>query len=104
MALYIISLIAALVGTALGQLNFKLFFVKNRCWTNMIAAAAFFCAVPFCSYFALRQLSVGLVYMCTSVTQLMVLGLSHYILKEKLTKNHVIALTLIIAGILIYAW
>ena len=104
MTLYIASLIAALVGTALGQLNFKLFFVKNKCWQNMIFAIVFFCAVPFCAYFALRQLTIGLVYMCTAATQLMVLCLSHYILKEKLTKNHTVSLILIIAGILIYAW
>lgn len=101
---YISALIMVLVGTSLGQLNYKLFFVRNKNWTNLILAMAFFCTVPFCAYFALKQLTVGLVYMSTALTQLIVLGLSHYVLKEKLTRNHAVALVLIISGIVLYAW
>ena len=100
---YIAALIAALTGTALGQLNFKLFYARNRRWRNLVIAFLFFCAVPFCSYIALHRLTIGLVYMCTAVTQLLVLGLSHFVLKEKLNRNHAIALVLIITGIIIYA-
>ncbi len=104
MLAHISALILALVCTAFGQLNYKLFFVRGKCWTNLILAVAFFCTIPICAYFALKQLAVGLVYMCTALTQLMILGLSHYVLKEKFTGNHAMALVLIISGIVLYAW
>ena len=101
---YITALIAALTGTALGQLNFKLFFVRNKQGKYLLFALLFFCTVPLCSYIALHRLTIGLVYMCTAVTQLVVLGLSYFVLKEKLNRHHAIALLLILTGIVVYAW
>jgi multidrug transporter EmrE-like cation transporter len=52
---------------------------------------------------ALTQLEVGVVYMSTGVVQIMVLTLSRSVLREHVTRDHVIAVILIVGGLVVYA-
>jgi multidrug transporter EmrE-like cation transporter len=98
-----LALVSALVLTAFGQMSFKLFFITRR-YAALLTALVLFALAPVCSYFALRQLGIGTVYISTAVTQILVLGLSRLILKEQLTFDHLVAMVLITTGVVIFAW
>lgn len=102
MALSWIALVAALVLTAVGQMTFKLYFTDRK-FSTLVAAVLLFISVPVCSYLALRNLGIGLVYMSTAATQILVLLLARVVLKEQLTRDHLIAVVLITAGVVLYA-
>lgn len=97
-----LALAGALTATALGQVCFKLFF-KNKQYHYLIMAIALFCIAPLCSYVALGELSVGFVYMSTALTIVMVVLLSAFVLGECLTRDHGIAMLMIVAGVVLYA-
>jgi uncharacterized membrane protein len=44
-----------------------------------------------------------MVYMSTALTQVLVAGLSRWVLREPLTADHGVGLVLIVAGIVVYA-
>lgn len=96
-----VALGAALVATSLGQVIFKLFF-KTRNRLHLAAALFFFMAAPVGSYFALKEISIGVVYMSAGIIHVLVLLMSRYILQEKLTRDHTIAMLLIVSGLIIY--
>ena len=95
------ALAGALIATALGQGFFKLFF-RSSTWRHLALGLCLFAAAPLCNYVALRQLAIDTVYMSTAITQLLVLGFSTSVLKEKLTRDHGIAMALILSGIIVY--
>jgi drug/metabolite transporter (DMT)-like permease len=95
------ALLAALAATALAQLTYKLTFsTGRRAW--LLAAIPLFLGATGCTYLALKGLSIGMVYMSTAVTQLLVAGLARLVLKETLTRDHAVALTLIVLGVALY--
>ncbi|MGA7304153.1 MAG: hypothetical protein WBW88_04735 [Rhodothermales bacterium] len=96
-----IELSLALVFTALGQLCYKVYFVRRRRLYVILAITLFVLVPPF-AFLALRHLGLGLVYMSTALTQLMVLGLSRVVLKERIGGAHVVAMALIVAGVVLY--
>lgn len=98
---YWIALGVALTTTALGQVVLKIFAKTNR-RLHFFVAIAFFVLAPCSSYFALRGLGIGTVYMSTSITQVMVLLLAWRLLQEQVTRDHLIAMALIIGGLILY--
>ena len=96
------TLAAALVCTAFGQLCFKLVFARERRSYGAIALALFV-AAQICFFLSLRVLPVGVVYMSTGITHALVLGLSHFVLGERITRDHWLASAMIVGGIVLYA-
>jgi multidrug transporter EmrE-like cation transporter len=92
---------AALACTAVGQLCFKLVFVRSRAF--LAPALLLFVAAQLCFFLALRALPLGVVYMSTGITHALVLGLSRTVLGEALTRSQLLAAGMIIAGIAVYA-
>lgn len=89
-------------ATALGQMAYKLYFAR-RALPVLAAAVLLFLTATACTYLALKGLSIGMVYMSTAVSQLLVAGLARLVLKETLTRDHGVALALIVAGVVLYA-
>ena len=98
-----LALGGALLATAHGQLMYKLYFRSKRVY-HLGLSVGLFLAAPICAYFALRTLNIGTVYMSTSITQVMVMALSHFVLRERLTIDHFIAIVLIVSGVCLYAY
>jgi len=97
-----LALLAALIATAVAQLAYKLTFTTGRrAW--LAVALPLFLAATGSAYLALKGLSIGMVYMSTAVSQLLVAGLARVVLKETLTRDHGIALGLIVLGVALYA-
>jgi len=98
-----LALAGALLATAHGQLMYKLYFRSKRVY-HLALSVGFFLAAPVCAYLALRTLNIGTVYMSTAITQVMVMALSHFVLGERLTMDHFIAIVLIVSGVTMYAY
>ena len=96
------ALVLALILTALGQVYYKMYFTYRQ-RRYLVLAIGFFVSVPILNYIALKGITIGIVYMSTAVAHLLVVGLSHYLLKETLTRDHFVAMTLIIFGVFLYA-
>lgn len=98
-----IALGGALLSTAFAQLAYKLHFVRaaGRVW--LVTAVVLFVGASGFAYLALTSLTIGMVYMSTALTHLLVVGLSRWVLKEPLSADHGVALALIVTGIVVYA-
>ncbi len=99
---YWLALSGALLSTALAQLFYKLYFRDRRNGLLVLSIGCFVSASVF-AYLALKGLSLGMVYMSTALTQLLVMGLAHFVLGERITRDHGVAMGLIVSGIIIYA-
>jgi len=97
-----LALSVSFCATALGQVVYKLF-AKSHAMRHLLASGMFFVVAVFTSYFALRQIGVGVVYIGTALTQILVLILSKYVLQEHLSRDHFIAIGLISIGLAAYA-
>ena len=75
-----VSLLFALLSTSVGQLLFRMYYVRTK---NIYLAAALgtFLAVPFFSYLALLNLTLAFVYMSTALVHVLVLIMAHMFLK-----------------------
>jgi uncharacterized membrane protein len=91
----------AVLLTAVGQLLYKLYFIKkNRAY--VIGAVATFIAVPAFNYLALATLSIDVVYMATALTVILVMLASYLFLNEHINRKQVIGTILITIGIIVY--
>ena len=97
-----LALAGALCATALAQLFYKLYFRSHR-KVHLVLSVGCFLSASLCAYGALKGLTIGMVYMSTALTQLLVIGLAHFVLGERLSRDHGIAMALIVSGIVIYA-
>lgn len=93
----------ALACTALAQLSYKLYFAAGRRLPVLLRALVLFGVAQIGFFAALTQLEVGVVYMSTGVVHVMVLALSRSVLREHVTRDHVIAVVLIVGGLFFYA-
>jgi len=97
-----LALLGSLCVTALAQLMYKLYF-KARHKPYLAVSITCFVIAASCSYLALRELEIGIVYMSTALTQLMVVGMAYRVLGEPITRDHGIGMAFIISGIVLYA-
>jgi len=102
MWIYWTALSITYVVTAFGQVILKLFAKTNNKW-HLFWALAFFIIAPFTSYIALKKIGVGMVFIGVAVSQVLIVIMSHYILKEKISKDHVISMIFILVGLFAYA-
>jgi drug/metabolite transporter (DMT)-like permease len=102
MWIYWTALTISYVVTACGQVIYKLFAHTKNKW-HFIWSIAFFIIAPFTSYIALKKIAVGMVFIGAATSQVLIMIMSHYILKEKITKDHLISMALILLGLMAYA-
>lgn len=97
----LIFLLFALIFTAIGQLLFRLYYVRaNKKY--LAAALGSFVVVPLFSYIALLNLTLAFVYMSTALIHILVLSMSRVFLKEQLTRKQIISMSLIVMGIIVF--
>ncbi len=101
MNLSIFCLVLALFATATGQMFFKMHF-QHVGSVFLFLALGTFAIIPVCSYLALLNLSLAAVYMTMALTNVLVLVMSHFFLKERITKRHIVAVTFIVFGVLLF--
>lgn len=97
-----VYLAVAILATAAGQLFYKLYFVRRR-FVNFAISMASFCIAPPLSYLALKVLPIGLFYMSSALSIVLVVIASVYMFGERLSRSQLAAMSLIVAGIFIYA-
>ncbi len=103
MVVPVFAIAATVVATAMGQVVYKLFFVRRQIRFLAFTGITFLVAQG-CCYVALRDLEIGVVYMSTALTHLVIIWASHHVFREKITRDHVLALSLIVCGVVVYAW
>ncbi len=96
-----LALVCVIVATAAAQTLFKLYFIRER-KILLVAAVAVFGIIPFLTLLALIQLPLGLVYVSTSLVHIAILISAFTILGEKPKRQHLAAISLIIAGIVFF--
>lgn len=94
-------LAASLVSTALAQLAFKAYF-RARHWPWLAATVALFAAVPYTTYRALQGLPLATVYVATTLSQLLVVGVSLAVMGERYSRRQWLGFGLVLAGVVIY--
>ncbi|HEU4429460.1 MAG TPA: EamA family transporter [Myxococcota bacterium] len=98
----LLALGVGLLAAAAGQVVFKQW--SQRHSHALLAGAIGLFALGQGGFFvALMGLDVGLVYMSTALSQLLVMGLSRAVFSERLDRDHAIGIGLIVAGIVLYA-
>lgn len=96
-----VFLAACILATVAAQLAFKTYFI-NRHRLFLITAALLFCAAVPCTYFAVRDLGIGRVYVGTALTYVITPLAAKRVLGEPLQRGQYLALGLILAGVLLY--
>jgi drug/metabolite transporter (DMT)-like permease len=97
----LVSLLFTLLFTAVGQLLFRMYYVRKR-KIYLATALGTFLAVPVLSYLALLNLTLAFVYMSTALIHVLVLIMSHMFLKEHFTQKQYISISLIVVGIIVF--
>lgn len=96
-----IALGTSFTTTACGQITYKLFSTTRRT-VFLGTALGLFIMAQLANYIALHRLSIGTVYIGTGITHILILVLSRAVLKEKLTRDHLIAVLLIVSGLVLF--
>ncbi len=105
--IYYYLALAAVLLTGVGQVLLKIGAKKRgtmEMYTNPATLAGYgiFLVATICSIYALQVMNLKTLYALTSLTPLVVMTLSVYVLKETLTKKKVIAIGLIFSGLLVF--
>lgn len=91
----------AIAATAFGQLLFKhASVVRSRLYT--LYAVAAFCIAPIAAFMALHSLSLATVYVCTAISQLIVVLASLALFGERYDPRQWAGLGLILAGVILF--
>jgi len=94
-------LAVAIAATASGQLLFKHASVaRSRPYT--LCAIATFCIAPIAAFMALHSLSLATVYVCTAISQLIVVLASMAMFDERYDHRQWVGLGLILAGVILF--
>ena len=101
-ALGVGALAVGLFAASFGQVAFKLWATRGS-RSRLVAALALFMVGQLGFFAALTQLEIGVVYMTTALSQILVLGLARGLVSERLTRDHAIAVGLIAVGVVLYA-
>ena len=103
MILSSLALTISLLCTATGMVLFKHYY-RSHNRADLGFSILLFGAVPVTTFFALRGLSLGFVYMATAATHVLVLGMSHYFLGERIPPRVLPGIMLILVGIILYGF
>lgn len=96
------ALAIGLLAASFGQVSFKLWATRGS-RTHLVLALGLFLVGQLGFFAALTQLEIGVVYMTTALSQILVLALARGLVSERLTRDHAIAVGLIAVGVVLYA-
>jgi multidrug transporter EmrE-like cation transporter len=102
MGMYWLALSISYIVTAVGQVTYKLFSLKKN-WSYLFWSIVFFVIAPFTSYIALKKIPVGTVFIGAAIIQVLIIIMSYYILKEKITRDHLISMAFILLGLFCFS-
>jgi len=97
----LISLAIAIVATTFGQISFKYYALHQR-RVMLLVAIGLFGAIPLFTFFAVRGLGLGTVYVSTGVSYVLIAVMGKLIFKERVGAGHGLALALILSGCALY--
>lgn len=98
----LLTLIAALVTTALGQIQYKRYSQTRGRGRLYLTLALFVITLPL-TYLAVKWWGIGLVYICTSLNYAVVAVVGRLLFNERLSRRRILAIVLIVCGTSIYA-
>ena len=93
----------AITLTATGHIFYKIYALNNRL-PFLVLTAITFVLIPCFSFLALRELTIAQVYLCTAMVPILTTIGAKVFIKEKITKHHIIGLTLITIGTILYLY
>lgn len=102
MWIYWLALTITYIVTAIGQVTYKLF-AKTKNLGHLIWSIAFFIIAPFTNYVALKRIPSGTVFIGAATSQVLIIVMSRYVLKEKISRDHIISMAFILLGLLAFA-
>lgn len=94
--------IAVCLGS-IGHILLKLNAVTSK-RIYMLLAIMFFISVPALSFMALRDLTIAQVYLCTALIPIITTFGAWLVIKEVITKHHLIGLIFITVGTFLYLY
>lgn len=97
----LLPLAVAIIATASAQVLYRLFFLKRE-KIYLAAAIALFCLAPAMNYLALKNWTLGTVYMATGLTYVLVMMLAKWLLGETIGPRKAQAMLLIVGGVVIF--
>ncbi len=95
-------LFVAVTSTALGQFFYKKYMISLNKQYYLLAIFLFL-ITPLCSFIALKNIAIDMVYISTSLTILFVIVLSRIFLKEQVGKRRYVGIGFILLGVVLYA-
>lgn len=96
-----IFLAGIVVATVVAQLAFKKYHLAHR-RIYLISAISLFCLIVPCTYFAVRELGIGRVYIGAALTYVIAPLAASRLFGEQLKRKQLVALGLILAGVVTY--
>ena len=96
-----LCLVITIFTTVAAQLAFRQYFLSRRA-LFIPAAAVLFCLAVVCTYFAVRGLGIGRVYVGAALTYVLTPLAAHRLFGEHLGRTKLLALGFILAGVVIY--
>lgn len=96
-----IFLAITILATVAAQLAFKQHFLSRRP-LFLAGAIVLFCLAVVCTYFAVRELGIGRVYVGAALTYVLTPLAARRLFGEHLGRDHYAALGLILAGVIVY--
>lgn len=98
-----IFLISAILTTAIGQFFYKKYAINGNI-KFLIITLFLFIITPIFSFLALKKIPIDIVYVSTSLTILVVVALSKFLLNESIEKKTYLGILFIIIGVVIYGF
>lgn len=97
----LLALVAALTTTALAHVAYKQYSLdRNRLY--LLVTVGLFGVTPALTYLAVKAFGIGLVYIATSMTYVIVAIAGRVVFGERLTRRTIVAMLLIVSGVLLY--
>ena len=97
----LLSLVGALAATTFAQVAYKKYSLGHG-RNNLYATLLLFGVTPLLTYVAVKAYGIGLVYISTSVTYVLVALMGKVLFAERISRRHAGAMVLILTGSLIY--
>jgi drug/metabolite transporter (DMT)-like permease len=99
--MHALFLAVAVLVSAAGQVQFKIYALNRSKWA-FVSTVILFLLAPIFSYLALKGIGVDAVYMATSLNTFIVLLLSKYLLDERVQRGQLVACLVVVAGVVVY--
>lgn len=97
----LLALVGTLLATAAAQVSYKKYSLSRR-REQLLITVALFGATPLLTYIAVKAYGIGLVYISTGVTYVLVSAAAWRIFGERPTSRQVVAMLFILVGIATY--